>query len=51
MLHTVEQLNAADCGYHGWTEEELLRFYFSLTSDETEIKISQNTLDMVKVTH
>jgi len=51
MLHTVEQLNAADGGYHGWTYEEILRFYFSLTSDETEIKISQNTLDRAKVTH
>lgn len=49
VQHTVQQLNAADGGYHRWTESELLAFYLAYSSDQIETKISQNVLDKLPV--
>jgi hypothetical protein len=50
VQHTRERLNIADGGYHGWTDDELIRLYCALTT-ETDVKISQKVLDMTKVTN
>jgi hypothetical protein len=42
---TVDQLNIADGGYHGWTVEELSDTILKLSA-HLDLKISENVLDI-----